>query len=299
MIFGIIVRTKTDRLDFFMTWNWNTIVQTGEVTTGIDLTNCISYFDGCNTCDIEDINEFWSCPVQALCYIQWEPKCNEYTTGSETTWEVTAENIVSPWELSGPLANMTPWKNILKNLWKTVQAWLYTITIVEWATKDQLKITNNDNGWQVKYVDLPYDKSCQNWDTWPCGKFYNFEYTDDTYAMFSYVTYNENTILAALDLWSLIISEVFQISDETICDTLHNGQQFFRGNSQSFDPVFRITYKNDIGRSKDIGTFKVFWYYADDVYLYLHTDDGEYESNKRFLRKIDLNTLEEVETTSL
>ena len=280
-----------------MTWNWPTIVQTGEVTTGIDLTNCISYFDGCNNCSVKNGRPD-ACTLM-YCETPSEPKCTEYTTGSETTWAVTVENIVSPWEPSGPLTKMTPWKNILKNLWKTVQAWLYTITIVEWATKDQLKITNNDNGWQVKYVDLPYDKTCEWGDTWPCGKFYNFEYTDDTYVMFSYVTHNEDTTLAALDLGSLVISPVFQISDETICDTIHNGQQFFRGNSQSFDPVFTITYKNDISRSKDIGTFKVFWYYADDAYLYLHTDDGEYESNKRFLRKIDLNTLEEVETTSL
>ncbi len=55
---------------------WNDAVQTGEVTTGIDLTNCISYFDGCNTCSVVS-GEVFMCTLMACGKIS-EPVCLEY-----------------------------------------------------------------------------------------------------------------------------------------------------------------------------------------------------------------------------
>jgi len=197
---------------------------------------------------------------------------------------------------SDVLINIKPGKNILKSLWKTTTAWMYTINFIEWTTKDQLEIIL---GWaKNKYVDLPYDKMCEGWDTWPCAKFGEFTYnTNDRYVLFRYTAYNEAWV-SALDLDDLSVDSLFQVTDDTIFDITKNGGQFFIGNSQSFDPIFKITYKNDITKNKEIWTFKIYGYYDDGSYLYLHTDDGEYQSTKKFLRKINLNTLE-IQTTEL
>ncbi|MEI8091206.1 MAG: hypothetical protein WCG98_02965 [bacterium] len=58
-------------------------VQTGIVSTGIDLTNCVSYFDGCNNCSVKD-GKVDAC-TKMYCEKPSEPKCSQYATGSETT----------------------------------------------------------------------------------------------------------------------------------------------------------------------------------------------------------------------
>lgn len=208
-------------------------------------------------------------------------------TGNELTGEIMTGSDV--------LSNMKPGKNILQSLGKTINAWMYTINLIEWTTKDKLEIILN--GTDKKYVDLPYDKTCEGWDTWPCAKFSEFTYSNDRYIFFTYIAYNE-AWLSSLDLDDLRMDSLFQVTDDKIFDTTTNGDQFFIGNSQSFDPTFRITHRNDISKNKEIWTFKVYWYYDDGSYLYLHTDDGEYQSTKKFLRKINLNTLE-IQTTEL
>ncbi len=61
----------------------DTIVATGTTTTGIDLTNCISYFDGCNNCSVVDGKP--SACTKMYCETPSEPKCTQYATGSTTT----------------------------------------------------------------------------------------------------------------------------------------------------------------------------------------------------------------------
>lgn len=46
----------------------------------MDLTNCISYFDGCNTCGV--LNWDTTC-TEMYCETPSEAKCLEYSTGSE------------------------------------------------------------------------------------------------------------------------------------------------------------------------------------------------------------------------
>ncbi len=56
------------------------IVETGAVqTTGIDLTNCVSYFDGCNNCSVKD-GKADACTLM-YCETPSAPKCLEYATG--------------------------------------------------------------------------------------------------------------------------------------------------------------------------------------------------------------------------
>ena len=64
----------------FMT-NTPAVVETGATqTTGIDLTNCIRYFDGCNNCSVKD-GKADAC-TRMYCETPSEPKCLEYATGS-------------------------------------------------------------------------------------------------------------------------------------------------------------------------------------------------------------------------
>lgn len=53
-----------------------------QVYTGIDLTNCVSYFDGCNNCSVE--NGKPSACTLMYCETPSEPKCNQYATGTTT-----------------------------------------------------------------------------------------------------------------------------------------------------------------------------------------------------------------------
>ena len=49
----------------------------------MDLSGCISYFDGCNNCTVE--NGRPSACTLMYCETPSEPKCNEYATESEMT----------------------------------------------------------------------------------------------------------------------------------------------------------------------------------------------------------------------
>lgn len=61
----------------------------------IDLTNCISYFDGCNTCDVED-GEIIAC-TEIYCENYEEPKCLEYIWDNQEqgnlSWEEDSEEV--------------------------------------------------------------------------------------------------------------------------------------------------------------------------------------------------------------
>ncbi len=61
--------------------------------TGMDLTNCISYFDGCNNCTVE--NGRPSACTLMYCETPSEPKCNEYASGAENTGTVGMANPAS------------------------------------------------------------------------------------------------------------------------------------------------------------------------------------------------------------
>jgi len=52
--------------------------QTGNSITGIDLTNCISYFDGCNNCSVKN-GKADACTLM-YCEKPSEPKCLQYAT---------------------------------------------------------------------------------------------------------------------------------------------------------------------------------------------------------------------------
>ena len=62
-------------------------------TTGIDLTNCISYFDGCNNCTVEN-GKLSACTLM-YCETPAEPKCNQYATGTEDPASVELANPAS------------------------------------------------------------------------------------------------------------------------------------------------------------------------------------------------------------
>ncbi len=65
----------------------------GQTTTGIDLTNCVSYFDGCNNCSVKD-GKPDACTLM-YCETPAEPKCNQYGSGTATTWNVGLANPAS------------------------------------------------------------------------------------------------------------------------------------------------------------------------------------------------------------
>ena len=52
--------------------------------TGMDLTNCVSYFDGCNNCSVKDGRPD-ACTLM-YCEKPGEPKCTQYaTSGTDIT----------------------------------------------------------------------------------------------------------------------------------------------------------------------------------------------------------------------
>jgi hypothetical protein len=61
--------------------------------TGIDLTNCVSYFDGCNNCTVE--NGKPSACTLMYCETPTEPKCNQYASGTNNTGSVGLANPAS------------------------------------------------------------------------------------------------------------------------------------------------------------------------------------------------------------
>jgi len=64
-----------------------------QISTGIDLTNCVSYFDGCNNCSVKD-GKVEACTLM-YCETPSEPKCNQYATGTENTGTVGMANPAS------------------------------------------------------------------------------------------------------------------------------------------------------------------------------------------------------------
>ena len=59
----------------------------------IDLTNCISYFDGCNNCTVKD-GKPDACTLM-YCETPAEPKCNEYASGTTNNGSVGLANPAS------------------------------------------------------------------------------------------------------------------------------------------------------------------------------------------------------------
>ena len=55
------------------------IPETGIIVTGIDLSNCVSYFDGCNHCSVKD-GKADACTMM-YCATPSQPKCLQYATG--------------------------------------------------------------------------------------------------------------------------------------------------------------------------------------------------------------------------
>jgi hypothetical protein len=152
-------------LPLFMT---NTpVVETGALqTTGIDLTNCISYFDGCNNCSVKD-GKVDAC-ILMFCETPSEPKCLEYaTTGSDlNSWwlaeqKETKNNINYSlnsadrekidcgnkiWDISNLISNITSQKLPIKTLTIKQECWQER-TIYN---KDEYLKTNQDEE-NIKY----------------------------------------------------------------------------------------------------------------------------------------------------
>ena len=74
----LLIKKNTTRLGM-STQTWN--LQTWAVVSWIDLTNCVSYFDGCNNCSVRD-GKADACTLM-YCETPAEPKCLQYATGTE------------------------------------------------------------------------------------------------------------------------------------------------------------------------------------------------------------------------
>lgn len=61
--------------------------------TGMNLTNCTSYFDGCNTCSVKDGKP--DVCTEMYCETPSEPKCNAYESWVENTEVVGLANPAS------------------------------------------------------------------------------------------------------------------------------------------------------------------------------------------------------------
>ena len=67
---------------------------TSDQGPGLDLTNCVSYFDGCNNCTVKD-GKPEACTLM-YCETPTEPKCNQYGSGNEITeTELTGSEITT------------------------------------------------------------------------------------------------------------------------------------------------------------------------------------------------------------
>ena len=109
-------------------------VATGTAASwAIDLTNCVSYFDGCNNCSVKD-GKPDACTLM-YCETPGTPKCTQYATGN--TWTVGLANPASV--------------NCEKNGW--------TLEILEWT------------GGQYGMCHLPNGISCEEraYMRWACG----------------------------------------------------------------------------------------------------------------------------------
>lgn len=86
----LLIQKNTTRLGM-STQTWN--VQTWIISTWIDLTNCVSYFDGCNNCSVKD-GKPEAC-TEMYCETPSEPKCLQYAAGAETNKNTTLANPAS------------------------------------------------------------------------------------------------------------------------------------------------------------------------------------------------------------
>ena len=88
-------------------------IQTGTQQTGIDLSGCLSYFDGCNTCTVVS-GQVGSC-TELYCDTQAEPECLEYvSTGMDLTWSEITGSETTWTEIEGTIqetGNQTTYTN--------------------------------------------------------------------------------------------------------------------------------------------------------------------------------------------
>ena len=105
-------------------------MQTWVVTTGIDLTNCTSYFDGCNNCSVKN-GKADACTLM-YCETPSEPKCLQYATGKEKTTTEPTKNV----GMANPAS-----VNCTEKWW--------TLEILEW-TGGQYGMCTFDNGKQCE-----------------------------------------------------------------------------------------------------------------------------------------------------
>lgn len=62
----------------------------------VDLTNCISYFDGCNNCGVEN-GEITFC-TEMYCEVYQEPKCTQYASDTVSIENEVSEDLDIPVE---------------------------------------------------------------------------------------------------------------------------------------------------------------------------------------------------------
>ncbi len=112
--------------------------QTGTVSTGIDLTNCVSYFDGCNHCSVKD-GKADACTLM-YCEKPTEPKCLQYATGTETT---TTTSTTATEATTGTASLANPASVNCEKKWWT------------------LEIITDANGWQSGMCTLSDGTKCE------------------------------------------------------------------------------------------------------------------------------------------
>ena len=113
------------------------VPQTGTVSTWIDLTNCISYFDGCNHCTVKD-GKPEACTLM-YCEKPTEPKCLQYATGTATS----LERITGTEATTGTTSLANPASVNCKAKWWT------------------LEIITDTNGWQSGMCTLSDGTKCE------------------------------------------------------------------------------------------------------------------------------------------
>jgi len=70
-------------------------ISTGTTNTEIDLSNCVSYFDGCNNCTVKD-GKADACTLM-YCETPSQPKCTQYATGTkQPTADTKPVGIANP-----------------------------------------------------------------------------------------------------------------------------------------------------------------------------------------------------------
>ena len=83
-------------------------------STGIDLSNCTSYFDGCNTCFVQG-GQIGGC-TRMYCETPAEPKCLEYVQTGIDILSGNTETITGGIVTSIIPANMTVFSDLELNI---------------------------------------------------------------------------------------------------------------------------------------------------------------------------------------